>query len=101
MKDHMEVCPLSRGVMLLTLNPYPSHYSPAFAFSTFLYPHFHHLNLRSPYLFRGEIRAYRVPFVDIDRLGALCPPVVFGVSTLRNDIILSPHYIPLIFGSSL
>src|SRR5215213_2565641 len=36
-KDLVEVCPLSRGVMLLSRNPYPCHYSSAFAFSTFLY----------------------------------------------------------------
>lgn len=57
MEDRMEVCPFSRGVMLLSLNLYPGHYSPAFAFSIFLYPHFHQL----PYPLRGEVRAYRVP----------------------------------------
>ena len=64
MKDHVEVCPLSREVILLLLNLYPGHYSPVFALSTFLYPHPRHLNLRSPYLLRGEIRVYRVPLVD-------------------------------------
>ena len=57
MKDHMEVCPLLREVMLLLLNPYPNYYCPAFAFSTFLYPHFHHLNLRSLYPFQGNYSA--------------------------------------------
>jgi hypothetical protein len=38
MKDQTEVCPLSRGVMLLVLNPYPVHYKPAFAFSVLRYP---------------------------------------------------------------
>lgn len=33
----MEVCSLSSGIMLSLLNPYPSHYKMAFAFSTFLY----------------------------------------------------------------
>src|SRR6266545_7855979 len=46
MKDQREVCPLSRGVMLRTLNPYPSHYRTAFACSRLLYPPFHRLALR-------------------------------------------------------
>src|SRR5258708_29825903 len=39
MKDQMEVCPLSRGVILLVLNPYPSCYRAAFACSILLYLH--------------------------------------------------------------
>ncbi len=38
MRDPTEVCPLSRGVMLLALNPYRPHYKTAFAFSILLYP---------------------------------------------------------------
>ena len=36
--DHGEVCALSGGVMLRSLNPYPGGYSPALAFSPILYP---------------------------------------------------------------
>ncbi|ENB47920.1 hypothetical protein ECMP0215613_5172 [Escherichia coli MP021561.3] len=40
LKDHAEVCPLSRGMMSLKqLNSCPSHYRMAFAFSALLYPH--------------------------------------------------------------
>ena len=51
----VEVCPLSRGVMLLygRLNPYPTHYRLAFAFSTILYPQSHRLALRLAFP-RGE-----------------------------------------------
>jgi hypothetical protein len=44
----MEVCPLSRGVMLPygRRNPYPPHYKAAFAFSTILYPQSHWLASR-------------------------------------------------------
>ncbi len=49
MRDQVEVCPLSRGVMLLARNPYPSHYSPAFAFSTILYPQPIRVTLRLAY----------------------------------------------------
>jgi hypothetical protein len=46
-KDLVEVCPLSRRMMSAhRLNPYPPHYRPAFASSTFLYPHSHQLSLR-------------------------------------------------------
>jgi len=48
-KDQREVCPLSRGVMLQTLNPYPSHYRTAFACSLLLYPPSHGLALRSAF----------------------------------------------------
>lgn len=42
----MDVCPLSRGVMLPTLNPYPPHYRMAFASSILPFPHTHELALR-------------------------------------------------------
>lgn len=50
-KDQREVCPLSRGVMLLVLNSYSPHYRTTFAFSLLLYPPSHGLALRSA--FRG------------------------------------------------
>jgi len=39
----------TRGDLAFRLNPYPSHYSLAFAFSLVLYPQPHRLTLRSPY----------------------------------------------------
>ena len=47
-----EVSPLSRGVMLHALNPYPSHYRMAFASSGVPYPHPHGLTLRLAFPFR-------------------------------------------------
>ena len=46
--DPVEVCPLSRGVMLPyeRLSSYPIHYRLAFAFSTILYPQPHRLALQ-------------------------------------------------------
>jgi hypothetical protein len=47
----MEVCPLSRGMMLSILdgrNPYPPHYRTAFAFSILLYPQHLRVALRLP-----------------------------------------------------
>src|SRR5258708_11730427 len=56
MRDHMEVCPLSRGVILpLWLNSYPPHYRAAFAFSTFLYPQLHRLPLRVAFPFGRDM----------------------------------------------
>jgi hypothetical protein len=49
MRDPVEVCPLSRGVMLLALNPYLGDYSPAFACSTILYPQSIRFALRLAY----------------------------------------------------
>ncbi len=47
----MEVCAVSRGMMLLPLNPYPPHYKVAFAFSIFLclLPYRHFLQFGFPY----------------------------------------------------
>src|SRR5579859_4670957 len=69
LKDLVEVCPFSRRVMLLSLNPYLLHYRAAFAFSTFLYPHLYRLPLRVAFPFQGEVRAYRVPFTYLSGLG--------------------------------
>ncbi len=46
LKDQMEVCPLSRGMMLPERNSYPGHCSRAFACSIFLYPQPRQLSLR-------------------------------------------------------
>ena len=51
MRDQVEVCPLSREVMLADTgrNLYPCHYSTAFAFSTVLCPQPYRLVLRPSY----------------------------------------------------
>jgi hypothetical protein len=55
----MEVCSLSRGMMLLLRNPYLPHYKAAFAFSIFLCPPFYQpaSQLAFP---EGERRDYHV-----------------------------------------
>ncbi|MEA5500941.1 MAG: hypothetical protein AAFO04_25665 [Cyanobacteria bacterium J06592_8] len=65
--------PFSGGVMLVQfLNPYPLHYTGAFAFSDFLYPLDVRLQLLSAYSVVGQQRVYwtyRVsPFDDL-RIG--------------------------------
>ena len=78
----MEVCPLSREVML----PYgrrnlcPPRYETAFAFSTILYPQFHRLALQLAFPKGGELRAYHVPLVYLRELGPSSTP---GVQRLR------------------
>ncbi len=52
--------PLSRGMMLLLLNPYSPHYKATFAFSIVLYPQPCQLALRLTFP-EGELRAYHVP----------------------------------------
>ncbi len=56
----MKVCTLSRGVMLLALNPYPPHYKVAFAFSIFLYLLSYHHSLWFGFP-KGEQQTYHVP----------------------------------------
>ena len=46
MKDLVEVCPLSRGVVAIGSTPIHSITEQAFAFSTFLCPHLYRLPLR-------------------------------------------------------
>jgi hypothetical protein len=46
MKDPREVGPLSRGVMLRVLNPYPPRYRMAFACSLIRYPQRYRLALQ-------------------------------------------------------
>jgi hypothetical protein len=43
-----------------SLNPYPVHYKPAFAFSGILYPLLYRLTLRLAFPLQGEHRAYPV-----------------------------------------
>ena len=73
MRDHTEVCPVSRGVMsmhhIMPLNPCPLDYRAAFAFSAFLYPHRQRLSSypdgfvvrRCPGWAGTTVRAYPVP----------------------------------------
>jgi hypothetical protein len=56
----MEVGTLSSRVILLALNPYPSHYKMAFASSIFLYLLPYHRILRFGFP-EGEQQAYHVP----------------------------------------
>lgn len=56
----MEVCTVSCRVMLLALNPYLTHYKPAFAFSVFLYLLSCGLALRLGFP-KGGQQAYHVP----------------------------------------
>ena len=77
----MEVCPLSRGMMLPTparLNPCPTDYRPAFASSILPYPQSHRLRLRSAFPVLTHEGDYGLTmFRKNDRigLGPLCSPV--------------------------
>ena len=59
-------------------NPYPGHYSPAFASSDLLLPHCHESTLRSTVpvesLFPGAIRGFHVSSSEPVGLGACCRP---------------------------
>ena len=59
-RNQLEVCPLSRWVTSVILHPYPDHYSPAFAFSSLLYPPTQQCSSRSTCP-RADRRAYPVP----------------------------------------
>jgi hypothetical protein len=74
-KDLMEVCPLSRGMMLPERHPYPRHYSVAFAFSIFLCPHALRFAFQRPTL-SGDIRVYHVPLEYLRGLGFAYLPEV-------------------------
>src|SRR5918992_6146427 len=98
MKDQMDVGPLSRGVMLPKLNPYPPHYRMAFAFSILPFPHVHGLALRVAFPFGRRTGLPCSISVTSSGLGALCPPGVLLPLT-RHCKGLVPT--PLPFGSSL
>jgi hypothetical protein len=71
----MEVCPLSREVMLLDqLNLYPTHYRRAFAFSILIYPLLHRLPLQVAFPM-GKQRAYHVPYTYLMGVGSACSPM--------------------------
>jgi hypothetical protein len=87
-RDPAEVCTLSRGMMsALHLNPYPSHYRPAFASSAFLYPHPISVTLRlaCSQQSRARIRAYRVPHEQPEGLGPAFPPGEFCPRALSSS----------------
>jgi hypothetical protein len=75
-REPPEVCPLIKwDDVAFRLNPYPSHYRTAFAFSGFLYPHFQQLASR---LARPKGRKYGLtlfPLNDQDGLDPASPPV--------------------------
>ena len=83
-QDQVEVCPLSRGVMLPYgwRNPYPSHYGTAFAFSTILYPQPHRLALRLAFP-EGGLWVYHVSFAYSRGLGLASLPVVQRLRLVR------------------
>jgi hypothetical protein len=63
-----EVCSLAGGIILpLGLNPYPTHYRPAFACSLLLYPLPSQVILRLPLLSMRTAgqRAYHVPQIEL------------------------------------
>ncbi len=73
----MEVCPLSRGVILFVceLNPYPPHYKTAFAFSIFLCPHPHRLPLRVAFPYGRSTGLPRSTLKPSNGLGSAYSPV--------------------------
>lgn len=101
MKDHLEVCPLSREVILpVKLNLYPLHYKAAFASSKFLYPQFIGLALRFTYpCLLGRIMGLpRCTYVPEDGLGSACSPVVLisaieeGEAPIPTTCLLAQAY---------
>ena len=89
MGDQVEVCPLSRGMMLSygRLNPYPPHYRGAFAFSTILCPQSRRLALRFAFPYglhpSGGLRVYHVSLVYPRGLGLASLPVVLRLRLVR------------------
>jgi len=97
MKHRMEVSPLSREMMLLMRNPYPSHYRMAFAFSIFLYPPACRLALRLTFP-KGDWWAYHVPYVYHGRVRSRLSA---GGATSAAGELEAPTLGHLPFGSSL
>lgn len=83
----MEVSALSGWVSPLS-RPYPAHYRPTFAFSTFLYPLHRPRSLRFRYHRSGVHGAYPVDLRGLERLGvgAICDPVGVLNTADRNRI---------------
>ena len=86
MKDQTEVCPLSRGVMLLrgatpiSLIVKEHSLSPSSSIRSPIGVPYGSLSLS------GALRTYHVPPVCLDGLGSACPPVMFDVSDGGNWI---------------
>ena len=73
------------------LNPYPRHYSVAFAFSSILYPLRLRLVLRPPYP-GGAHRAYPVPLVYPRGLGVVSTPRAHHLrQAYRQCLFLAPY----------
>jgi hypothetical protein len=64
-------------MMLLALNPYPRHYSLAFAFSTFPYPQPYRLALRLAFLNEEGYGLTTFHSSNHGRLGLLSSPVAW------------------------
>ncbi len=77
---------------MLTRNPYPGDYGPAFACSIVLYPPSRRWSLRSPTLSGGR-RAYRVQSDAHEGVGPLFPPVVLAVHG-RVEVRPGAHHLP-------
>ena len=66
------------------LNPYPSHYKMAFAFSSILYLLLHRLALRPSYPCMGKQQAYHVPLEYLPGLGLAFLPVVLQLRQVNT-----------------
>ena len=94
MKDQMDVCPLSRGVMLRGgLNPYPPHYRMAFASSILLFPHAYRLALRLAFPHGRRTGLPCSVSVTTNGLGALCPPVACDAHDKERGVLV-PATVP-------
>lgn len=94
MKDQTEVCPLSRGVILLSgatpISPITEEHSlsPSSSIRSPISNPYGSLSLS------GELRIFHVPLVCLDGLGSACSPVMFAVSDGGNWIPPYPsHYL--------
>lgn len=95
----MEVCPLSREVMLSARNLYPSYYRAAFAFSTFLYPHLLKHSLRAVVPLPGEIRGSHVPSHCQSGLGSSLSADSFSVHDRKVDTSGASYFTVLVRAS--
>jgi hypothetical protein len=97
-RHQREVCPLARGVMSPSLNPYPARYRPAFAFSLIRYPQPHRLALRLAFP-KGGLRAYHVALLK-SCVGGRSRPYAGGSSSAPGEFgAPGPGHLP--FGPSL
>jgi len=66
------------------LNPYPTHYRPAFAYSLIPYPQPHRLTLRLAFP-EGELRAYHVALLKPRGLGPAPTPVARHLRRVSSE----------------